>query len=237
MILEYGLLFLLLFAGMYASVASGKLTIAGAITGGVCSIFIFLCAGFTGIILIATFFIIGNLVTSWKMGKKQALGVAEKDKGRRTAGQVMANAGAAGLIGLLAILLPQHKILFCLMIAASFAAATADTVSSELGTVYGSRFYNILTFKKDLRGLDGVISAEGTFLGVLGSIIIAFVYAVGFGWSIHLVWIVIAGTVGNLADSYLGATVERNKIISNNVVNFLNTLLAAITALVLYLAF
>ena len=38
------------------------------------------------------------------------------------------------------------------------------------------------------------------------------------------------GTVGNLTDSVLGATLERQQRLSNNAVNFLNTLVGALVA-------
>jgi uncharacterized membrane protein len=48
----------------------------------------------------------------------------------------------------------------------------------------------------------------------------------GFGKTFWL--IVLTGTIGNLADSILGATYERKGAIGNNAVNFLNTLIAAL---------
>ena len=116
------------------------------------------------------------------------------------------------------------------MIAGSFAAAAADTLSSELGNVYGSRYYNILTFRKDTRGLNGVVSLEGSLLGIAGSVVIAGIYGFAYGWSPGPLYIVLAGTAGNLVDSLLGATWERKHYLSNNGVNFLTTLIGALAA-------
>ena len=152
-------------------------------------------------------------------------------KFKKSAGQVLANGGVAGLIGFLTLLVPHHATTLQVMMATSLASATADTVSSELGVVYGRRFYNIGTLRSDKRGLDGVVSLEGTFLGVVGGLLIAVIYALEFGFGKNMFWIVVAGTIGNLADSVLGATLERSRIMNNNAVNFCNTLVAALAAL------
>lgn len=227
------LLALIIVAGISYSVTAKKLTFIAALTGGLVAYFVFTGAGFTGIAMMTIFFILGSAATSWQQNKKQAFIIAEERKSGRATGQVLANAGVAGIIGLLVLLYPQLTHLLVLMMAASFASATADTLSSELGTVYGKRFYNIITLKADERGLDGVISLEGTLIGIAGSCLIAVIYAVGFGWSLNMIWIVIAGTTGNLSDSVMGALLERKHYMSNNAVNFLNTLIAALVMLLL----
>ncbi len=234
---NYLLLLLLLATAMWASVRAQKLTIAGAMVGGLIGFCIYQGAGFWGIGMIGLFFILGSLATSWKMNLKEKEGAAEKNKGRRKASQVLANGGIAGLLGLLIWLFPEQTTVLRIMMAASLASATADTLSSELGTVYGSRFYNILTLKKDQRGLDGVISAEGTLIGIAGSALIALVYAWGFEWSESFWWIIVAGTIGNLSDSILGAALERRHYLQNDAVNLLNTLIGALAAWLLYLVF
>lgn len=225
---NYFVAFALIIFAALLSVIGRKLNIVAAATGSIIAVFIFIGAGFTGIALLAAFFILGSVATSWKIKTKMQLGFAEKNKGQRTAAQVFANGGIAAVAGLLSYANPPHENLFRLMMAASLASATADTLSSELGTVYGKKFYNIITFKNDARGLDGVISIEGTITGITGSAVIAAIYCIGFGWSENFIWIIIAGAIGNVADSLLGALFERRNYLSNNAVNFLNTLIAAI---------
>ncbi|MGI4739201.1 MAG: DUF92 domain-containing protein [Janthinobacterium lividum] len=220
----------LLGLGMAYSVRAGKLTMAAAWTGGGLGLLIFWGSGFGGLALLALFFGLGTAASGWRVADKRRLGLAEENKGRRTAGQVLANAGVAGIMGLLAWQLPRYAPLAHLMLAGSFAAATADTLASELGNVYGRRYYNILTLRADTRGLNGVVSLEGTALGLVGTAVLAACYCLGFGWGPAFGWLLVAGTAGNLTDSVLGATVERRGYLSNNAVNFLNTLTGALVA-------
>ena len=226
---------LVLLSGMVASVTLKKLTPAGAMLGGIIGFVIFLSAGYTGLLMMATFFIVGTAATAWRKVEKIKEGLAAPHESRRTAGQVAANAGMAGLIGLWMLLQDNAVAVGNVMIAAVFASATADTVSSELGNVYGKRFYNIITFKKDAKGLNGVVSLEGTLAGLAGSLLIAMLFVAGYGWqTFHFLIILIAGTMGNLFDSLLGATFERKGKLNNNAVNFLNTVVAAGVAFLLY---
>ena len=230
---DFWLVLAILLSAMFLSVRAGKLDVPGALTGGLLGFLIFVGAGFTGIAMIGAFFLLGTTATSWKMKDKQQLHLAEKEKGKRKASQVIANAGVAALAGLMSFLMPEHRLLFCLIMSASLSSATADTLSSEMGNVYGRRFYNILSFQRDKRGLDGVISLEGTLFGILGSMVIAIIYVLGFGWSMDFWLILIAGTIGNFLDSVLGASLQRRHYLNNDAVNFFNTLLAGLFALVL----
>jgi uncharacterized protein (TIGR00297 family) len=218
---------------MFIAVKTGKLTVEAALTGGLLGLIIFVGTGFGGIAMMTAFFILGTFATSFKIDVKAQLALEEKDRGKRRTGQVIANAGAAAILGLLAWLVPEQHSLFNLMIAASFASATADTLSSELGSLCGRKFYNILTLKKDTRGLNGVVSIEGTIIGIIGSVVIAAIYAFMFGWNKDVIWIIVAGTLGNISDSILGATLERSNHLNNDAVNFINTAIAALLVLLL----
>lgn len=210
------------------SVLKKKLTVMAALAGGLLAGIIFTGAGFTGIWLLAAFFILGVSATRWKFNIKTKDGLAEKRQGKRNAGQVLANAGVAALLALLAIYNTADAAMLNLMLAAGFSAATADTLSSELGNIYGRRYYHILSFKKMQRGVNGAVSIRGTVAGILGSAVIALVYALGTGWNApHFLIIIVAGTAGNIADSILGLTLENKGLLNNNAVNFLNTAVGA----------
>lgn len=217
------LVYLFLLVGVVLSIIARKLTVAAALLGGVVGFLVFTGGGNTGLAILVLFFVLGSGATSIGLKKKQQFGFAETDKGRRTVGQVLANGGVAAILGAIAWFYPAQIHVLQLMMAGSLASATADTLSSELGTILGSRFYNIITLKKDIRGLDGVVSMEGTLAGVGGATLIAVVYSIGHGWNIEFLWVVLAGIAGNFADSILGATAERKCLIGNNAVNFLNT--------------
>ena len=228
---QYITVSLFLAAAAYLSVRMQKLTVAGGIAGVVVGFLVFVGGELSGLLLLVAFFVLGTLATSWKKKEKALFKIDSDRSAKRDIWQVLANGGMAAILGLLAILLPDHASDFRIMIAAALASATADTLSSELGIVYGRRFFNILTFKKEQKGLDGVISIEGLLIGIIGSAIIAAIYLGGHIGN-SLFWlIIISGTAGNLTDSVLGAALERKGIIGNNLVNFLNTLIAALIML------
>lgn len=232
---------ILLLTGMVLSVRFRKLTLPAALAGGAVGWIIFAGAGIFAFIELTTFFLLGTLATSWKRKEKHSIDGEGLVGERRKTGQVLANAGAAAILALIAGFSgPGHKHFLQLMIAGSFASATADTLSSELGTVYGRRFYHSLTWKRDTRGLDGVISLEGTLIGLAGAGIIAGIYIAGIEQaSVQVSYlltemftdtliIILAGGFGNFMDSVLGATLERKGILNNDWVNFCSTALAAL---------
>lgn len=228
---QYIIVSVFLAAAAWLSISKKKLTAAGGTAGAVIGFFVFAGAGLCGLVMLAAFFILGTFATSWKKAEKIRFKPESDRIVKRDAWQVLANGGVAAILGLLAVIMPSHSILFQLMIAASLASAAADTLSSELGMIYGRRFFNILTLKKERKGLDGVISIEGLLIGIIGSAIIAAICLTGHADTTGSWQIVICGTLGNLADSVLGAALERKGLLGNNMVNFLNTLVAALIML------
>ncbi len=198
-----------------------KLTLAGGITAIILGIVIFLGTGVEGLTYIGIFFAAGVLATAHGRSKNR-IRSGEPDLPRTTS-QVLANGGLASLLSLCAVFFPTLNYLFTFLIACSLSSAIADTLSSELGVIYGSRHYNSLTFKKDARGADGVISVEGTLIGIGASLLIALPYQFLFNRDFPFWMVLLAGAAGNYSDSVLGALVERKGVIGNDAVNFLNT--------------
>lgn len=223
-----------IFLGALVSIVLKKLTVAGACFGVCVAVVIYWGGGLVSLLSMAAFFVLATAATFFKKSAKEKMQAAEENGGRRNGAQVLANAGAACLCALLAWFFPADKLLFVMALAACFSAATADTLSSELGSVYGRQFYNIVSFKPDKRGKNGVVSLQGTLAGILGSCIIALPFSIVFGWQ-YFIWVVLAGTLGNIADSILGATLERSGAVNNNWVNFLNTVCAALAMVVFFL--
>ena len=212
---------LFLAAAAAASALAKKLTPLAALTGFLTGCAVYAGGGYRGLLLLALFFILGTAATAWRKKDKLAIRGSAAHQSARNAAQVIANGGVAAITGILAWLYPACKDLLTLLMAASLSSATADTLSAELGMIYGRRFFNILTGRRDSRGLDGVISIEGLLLGTAGSALIAAAYGR------HFLLVVLAGLAGNLADSFLGAAFERRGLLGNDAVNFANTLIAA----------
>jgi uncharacterized protein (TIGR00297 family) len=94
---------------------------------------------------------------------------------------------------------------------ASLAAATADTWETEIGSFSKTLPLNILSWKRVPKGYSGGISLVGTSGGILGAaIIVSIAVLMGFiEWNLMLVLlIIIAGFLGSVIDSILGASIQ-----------------------------
>lgn len=174
--------------------------------------------------------------------KKERLGTAEKHGGR-SAAQVAANLGLAALVsselvqawvadahGFPRIAPDQAPHLVAGL--AALAEAAADTVSSELGQVFGGRPRMITTLRRAAAGVDGAISATGTLAGIAAAAAVstAGVWALR-GHTPMFKSACAGGVFGLLFDSLLGATLEQRGWLNNDAVNFLATAGAAVVAL------
>jgi uncharacterized protein (TIGR00297 family) len=118
--------------------------------------------------------------------------------------------------------------------AASFAAKLADTCGSEIGKRWGRHTVLITSLRPVPRGTEGAISLEGTAASLAGGGLMALVIlALGLITG-GPAWLLVTAValVATLAESVIGATLQqRLPWLSNELVNGLQTLLAALLAL------
>jgi uncharacterized protein (TIGR00297 family) len=149
--------------------------------------------------------------------RKQELKTEEAPRGR-SAAQVMANLGFAGLITVAA---PET---WPILVLAALAEAAADTCSSEVGMAYPGKTVLLTSWKPVEPGVDGGVSLRGTLAAVIAAIMIsAAAVALKLVPVRFALPIIYAGVLGSLVDSLIGALLERRGMLSNDVVNLLST--------------
>jgi len=201
-------------------------TTSGAIAGAAVCLAILLGAGFGGFAALLAVFLLTWAATRIGYSGKLRSGTAEADSGRNER-QVLANLGIAGLASLLYAFGGRDARLLLAMTAV-LAEAAADTVSSEIGQAVGGLPRLVTNWRKVPAGTDGAITWIGTLAGLGASIAVAFAALVGGLFPSHYLPIcVVAGLAGMVADSALGATLERQGVLGNNAVNFISTAIAA----------
>jgi uncharacterized protein (TIGR00297 family) len=81
-------------------------------------------------------------------------------------------------------------------------------------------------------GTDGGISLAGTISGfVAAALIAAFAAGLGLMPPRAIPAVLVAAFIGSTADSYLGATLEKQGLMDNEAVNFSNTLIGALAGI------
>jgi uncharacterized protein (TIGR00297 family) len=184
-----------------------------------------------------------TLATRLGRAKKERMGFAEARRGR-SASQVAANLGVSALVSSevaqswiadsrwLSPPASAPMLLFAPMLAA-LAEAAADTVSSEVGEVFGGWPRLVTTLRRVDPGTDGGVTLIGTLSGAIAAGLVALAGALVLrGGATLLAVSSAAGVFGLLFDSLLGATLEQRGWLSNDLVNFLSTAGAAVFALV-----
>lgn len=122
--------------------------------------------------------------------------------------------------------------LYQLAYVASLATKLSDTFASEIGKAFGKTTFLITNMKRVEPGTEGAVSAEGTAAALFGGFLLSL-----YGRSVGLInsgSAMIASTlaafIATNIESVIGATLQgKNGVnwITNEVVNFANTLIGA----------
>ena len=168
-----------------------------------------LAAGTPWVVLLLFFFIGSNAMSSWRKSQRERLisSIVEKTA-RRDAWQVMANGGVFGVAAFLSTVNDPYA--WQAIGAGAIAAATADTWSTEIGTVLGGTPHSIFTGREVPPGTSGGITIAGSIAAVAAAVLAAMV-AVMLRWSTPAIAIISGGIAGAAVDSVLGATVQERR--------------------------
>jgi len=194
----------------YGAFKLKALSISGGFGAFLLGVFMFGMGSWHTMLPLIGFFVLSSLLS--KIADRQSKKDIISSKGsQRDIVQVYANGGIP-LIFTIAWYLSNYSIdwLYWAFLA-SLASATADTWETEIGSFSKSLPLNILTWKRVPKGYSGGISLLGTSGGVLGAAIIVSIAALmGFiQWdAILIVMIIIAGFLGSIIDSILGASIQ-----------------------------
>ena len=222
---------------IFAFVSPKKLlTPIGNINGAILGILVWGTLGWRGYLIVIIYFVVGSGLTFIRMEQKEAEGIAEERSGMRGAGNVWSSALTATICAIASLFCPpQYKYLFVLGYVASFCTKLSDTTASEVGKAYGKTTYLITNLKPVPRGTEGAVSLEGTVAGAFASVVLAMIaWIIGLISLIGIAWCVIAAFIATTSESLIGATLEsRFTWLTNDLVNFVNTMIGAIAAIFL----
>jgi uncharacterized protein (TIGR00297 family) len=214
----------------WAGYRARTVSVSGAIGGAVVGAIIYATAGGAAWLFLFITFVVASAASRLGLQRKTLLGIAEERGGRRGAGNAFANCGVAAIAAVVAATTPDSQAAMVAFVAA-LTAGGSDTVASEIGKAWGQSTFLVTSLGRVKPGTSGAMSLEGTAAGVVAALALAALgVALGLVPSGAIVPIAIAATIGALAESALAATLEGPGILNNDMLNFINTAIAAAVA-------
>jgi len=207
--------FLLAVAISLLSYAARSLSLSGAVTAVVLGTVVFGLGGLGPAVLLIGFFVSASLLSRVFRNRKRNLAEKFSKGDRRDWEQVLANGGIAGLFVLLSLAFREPWTYLAL--AGTLAAVNADTWATELGVLNPTPPRLVTTGKPVERGTSGAISLVGTLAALAGALFIAILAVIFWPGNelvtagrvlMRLFAISLAGLLGSLVDSLLGATIQ-----------------------------
>ncbi|BFY97413.1 hypothetical protein BsWGS_00453 [Bradybaena similaris] len=181
-----------------------------------------------------TFFIFGSKATKYQASKKRQIEADYKEGGQRNWIQVISNGGPAAILAIFyvwevgSVDLPVDfsnryaASWYAVAVMSAIASSCGDTFASEIGAVSGVKDpLHVLTWKQVPRGTNGGISVVGTLCSAFGGLLVGAAFYVTElliasriqlsesppQWPV-LFYGALAGFVGSMVDSCLGATLQ-----------------------------
>ncbi len=196
-----------------AAFAVRSLSRSGALAAILLGTAVFGLGGLPWAALLLGFFISSSLLSRLFRRRKQSLEEKFSKGSQRDAAQVAANGGIAGALALAQVVFPASPLPW-LAAAAALAAANADTWATELGVLSPVKPRLITSGKVVEMGTSGGLTPLGTLAALAGAAFIALLAGLfpPSGMKVAPLWaallVTLAGFLGSLIDSLLGATVQ-----------------------------
>jgi uncharacterized protein (TIGR00297 family) len=181
-----------------------SLAVSGAVAAFVVGVLVLAGTGFPGLLSLGAFFVTSSLLS--RRSERYEPTWVDAPGHQRNAAQVLANGGVAAVGGLLG--LAGYAGVGLSVAACSLAAAAADTWATSVGMSSPTDPVDIWRRQRVAKGTSGGISLRGTLGGMLGAVTVAVAPMPG-GAPVGLAGVAaVAGGVGMLADSLLGAVAQ-----------------------------
>ena len=198
---------------------------------------VILFGGLTWFMLLLAFYLLGGGFTRYGYSHKAKLGIAQSHGGVRGYKNVYSNS-LVPLVLAVCYGVYRNEVfneIFIYAFIASVATANGDTLASEIGETSRSKPRMITTLKETEPGVDGGVTPLGEAASIAGALIIGILATVaGMTGPLGIVAGAIGGFLGTNFDSFLGATLQRRGILSNNGVNLAATAFGALVGAVLW---
>lgn len=198
---------------------------------------VILFGGLTWFMLLLAFYLLGGGFTRYGYSHKAKLGIAQSHGGVRGYKNVYSNS-LVPLVLAVCYGVYRNEVfneIFIYAFIASVATANGDTLASEIGETSRSKPRMITTLKETEPGVDGGVTPLGEAASIAGALIIGILAAVtGMTGPFGILVGAIGGFLGTNFDSFLGATLQRRGILSNNGVNLAATAFGALVGAVLW---
>lgn len=155
------------------------------------------------------FFLPASILSKFVQTRRSNIVELFQKDSKRDAMQVLVNGGIGGILVIVWKCINQETVYLAYL--GALSAVTADTFATEIGILSSGQPILLTTFKKVEAGTSGAISVIGTLGGCLGSVCIILC---GLPWQsgstvMYVVTILLAGMIGNVVDSVLGALVQK----------------------------
>ncbi len=229
-----------------AAVLARTLTLTGAVVGTLIGIVIYAGSGGGGWLMLCLAFVLA--VAGSHVGRAQVKRTQPHDSRytagssvrserttRRGAGNAIANC-LVGAVGAALIVARYDDRLGALVLVAGLTAGASDTVASEVGKAFGGTPRALPGFTSVAAGTPGAVSVVGTVAGLAAAAAMAYTAVLlrlpGFGADL-VVAVVVGATAGAFVESLLAGWLEPRGIVNNDVLNFITTSIAAVTAVAL----